>query len=173
MQLGGDLISNIPTQAVKVEAITAAMNGLLVKGAASQTGLTATFQASPNVNSAVFEAVRLLVINSTASTGGAAGFGPGLSLYAETATDGTNQQQGMISTSWIDATNLTRKAKMSLSAYDTAARLGIEIEASGTEAKLGFYGVATITRAILATGAGATVDNVITALQNLGLVKQA
>jgi hypothetical protein len=49
----------------------------------------------------------------------------------------------------------------------------LEIEASGTEPMLGFYGVTPIARAVLATGAGATVDNVITALQNLGLVKQS
>jgi len=40
-------------------------------------------------------------------------------------------------------------------------------------ATIGFYGVTPIARATLATGAGATVDNVITALQNLGLVKQS
>jgi hypothetical protein len=40
-------------------------------------------------------------------------------------------------------------------------------------AGLGFWGVTPIVQAVLATGAGATVDNVITALQNLGLVKQA
>lgn len=39
--------------------------------------------------------------------------------------------------------------------------------------KLGFYGAAPIVQAVLATGAGATVDNVITALQNLGMVKQS
>jgi hypothetical protein len=39
--------------------------------------------------------------------------------------------------------------------------------------KIGFYGVTPITRALLATGAGHTVDDVITALQNLGLVKQS
>lgn len=38
---------------------------------------------------------------------------------------------------------------------------------------VGFYGVAPTTRLLLATGAGATVDNVITALQTLGLVKQS
>jgi hypothetical protein len=38
---------------------------------------------------------------------------------------------------------------------------------------VGFYGTAPIAQAVLATGAGATVDNVITALQNLGLVKQS
>ena len=39
--------------------------------------------------------------------------------------------------------------------------------------KIGFFGVTAIARAILATGASATVDDVITALQNLGLVKQS
>lgn len=38
---------------------------------------------------------------------------------------------------------------------------------------VGFYGTAPIAQAVLATGGGATVDNVITALQNLGLVKQS
>jgi len=39
--------------------------------------------------------------------------------------------------------------------------------------KIGFYAAAPITQAVLATGAGASVDDVITALQNLGLVKQS
>ena len=38
--------------------------------------------------------------------------------------------------------------------------------------KIGFYATTAITQATLATGGGATVDNVITALQNLGLVSQ-
>lgn len=42
-----------------------------------------------------------------------------------------------------------------------------------SSATIGFYGVTPIARAVLATGAGATVDNVITALQALGLVKQS
>lgn len=45
------------------------------------------------------------------------------------------------------------------------------LDHNGTTA--GFYGVAPTTRQLLATGAGATVDNVITALQTLGLVKQS
>lgn len=39
-------------------------------------------------------------------------------------------------------------------------------------ATIGFYSTAPIARQVLATGVGATVDNVITALQNLGLVSQ-
>lgn len=40
-------------------------------------------------------------------------------------------------------------------------------------AVLGFYGVNPVFRQVLATGTGKTVDNVITALQNLGLVSQS
>lgn len=43
----------------------------------------------------------------------------------------------------------------------------------GTSSKISFYGVTPIVRQVLATGASATVDDVITALQNLGLVKQS
>lgn len=39
--------------------------------------------------------------------------------------------------------------------------------------RLGFYGIGPVTRQVLATGAGATADNIITALQNLGLLAQA
>ena len=99
--------------------------------------------------SAILESERLTAIVSTASTGGGTGFGVGQSFYAETATNGTNQQQGLISTSWIDATNATRKAKMSLSAYDTAARLGIEIEADGTAVKIGLFGGTTAIQQVL------------------------
>ena len=55
--------------------------------------------------------------------------------------------------------------------------VGLELEMDGDlnhdGSNVGFYGTAPIAQAVLATGGGATVDNVITALQNLGLVKQA
>lgn len=45
----------------------------------------------------------------------------------------------------------------------------------GTEStqKIGFYGVTPIVQATLATGASHTVDDVITALQSIGIVKQS
>lgn len=39
--------------------------------------------------------------------------------------------------------------------------------------KIGFHGATPVARQLLATGAGATVDDVITALQNLGLLRQS
>lgn len=51
--------------------------------------------------------------------------------------------------------------------YNTTQRF--KIDSTG----IGFYDHAPVAQQVLATGAGATVDNVITALQALGLVKQA
>jgi len=45
----------------------------------------------------------------------------------------------------------------------------VEVNSTG----MGFFGVTPIARPLLATGASATVDNVITVLQNLGLVRQS
>jgi len=53
----------------------------------------------------------------------------------------------------------------------TGTLRGLIVAADGT-VPLGFYGATPITRAVLATGTSKTVDNVITALQNLGLVSQ-
>jgi hypothetical protein len=69
---------------------------------------------------------------STASTGGSAGFGAALDLFAESASNTSYVQQAQIAAVWVDATNATRKAKLQLSAFDTAARLGLTIEANGT-----------------------------------------
>lgn len=82
--------------------------------------------------------------------------------------------QAEVDTAWNDSTHASRSADLILRAYyTTTAREGLRIRGSSSDVQLGFYGVTPISRAVLATGAGATVDNVITALQNLGLVKQS
>jgi hypothetical protein len=53
----------------------------------------------------------------------------------------------------------------------TGTKIGTVGGAAGQ--KLGFFNATPIVQPLLATGAGATVDNVITALQNLGLVRQS
>lgn len=57
------------------------------------------------------------------------------------------------------------------SAFDITNTGNATIAGSGKN--LGFYGVSAVARQTLATGASHTVDDVITALQNLGLVKQS
>ena len=49
---------------------------------------------------------------------------------------------------------------------------GTEI-GTATAQKLGFWGTTPVVQQVLATGGGATIDNVISLLQTLGLCKQA
>jgi hypothetical protein len=103
-------------------------------------------QESTTTTNAVKEVQRLGVIG-TASNVGAAGFGVAQTFFAETATNTTVQQMAQIAGIWVDATNATRKAKLQLSAFDTAQRIGLEIEASGTAPMIGFFGVQAVARA--------------------------
>jgi hypothetical protein len=170
------IIDNQQRASAAVEITNSIINGVMGATPSVQTlrlNAVSTIAVNTTTTNAPLTVFDLTAYVSTAATGFANGGGVRQTFTAETATDGTSQLMANITSTWIDSTNATRKAKLSLSAYDTAARLGIEIEASGTEAKLGFYGVSPIARAVLATGAGASVDDVITALQNLGLVKQS
>jgi hypothetical protein len=93
-------------------------------------------------------------------------------MWLESSTT-ANQDAALIEWLWQTATHASRAADLVLSAYNTSnKREGLRIRGGASGAELGFYGVTPIARAVLATGAGATVDNVITALQNLGLVSQ-
>jgi hypothetical protein len=93
---------------------------------------------------------------------------------------GANAQTYRLYGTYTDTSNYERLVTRAVAAADfelfpeaagTGTLRGLKI---GTSAgKLGFYGTTAIAQAVLATGAGATVDNVITALQNLGLVKQS
>jgi hypothetical protein len=69
---------------------------------------------------------------------------------------------------------LFRATKLELpDAYDIDLGTSTGTKIGQATAKIGLYGVTPVARQVLATGAGATVDNVITALQNLGAVKQS
>ena len=116
--------------------------------------------------------VQMATISRNSSGVVAAGFGSSL-LFELGDTGADDTKVAKIDALWNTATNGATKGDLVLSAYDTAAREGLRIRGNGSLPAIGFYGVAPIERALLATGAGATVDNVITALQNLGLVKQS
>jgi hypothetical protein len=109
---------------------------------------------------AVKEVERLEAIVSTASTGGAAGFGVGQSFYAETATDGTSQLQGLIATYWIVAANATRTAGMKGSVNDyNGERVGWDIGSDGANPMLSFYGGTKVVRGAALTAADASAVN--------------
>lgn len=132
---------------VQIRPRAAGLYALDVLGNTTQSLPVARLRSNDTTNNAVREVLQLLSINSTASTGGANGFGAAQTFYAETATDATYQQQAQIAGIWVDATDATRKAKLQLSAYDTAQRIGLEIEASGSAPMIGFFGVQAVARA--------------------------
>lgn len=68
--------------------------------------------------------------------------------------------------------DLTVTGSVLTNTIDQRTTAGLKV-ASATDKKLGFWGAAPVAQQVLATGAGATVDNVITALQGIGLFKQA
>lgn len=109
-----------------------------------------------------------------ASTGTpAAGFGVSIAAQLESSTT-VDQAAGRLTYEWIVATHASRAARGKLSAYSISTEQeAIRWDGDGGGVKLGFYGVTAVARQLLATGAGATVDQVITALQNLGLLRQS
>lgn len=105
--------------------------------------------------------------------GSASQTAPLIRLGGESSTT-SGRAQAEVDTAWNDSTDATRSADLILrSYYTTTAREGIRIRGGSSNVQLGFYGITPVSRQTLATGSGATVDDVITALQNLGLVKQS
>lgn len=103
--------------------------------------------------------------NLLAATGSAA-----LSILGGSASGITFSDYAALSVTYLTMLNKVHTyADGSSMAFGTTN--GMKIGTATTQ-KIGFYNATPIVRPVLATGAGATVDNVITALQNLGLVGQ-
>jgi len=89
-----------------------------------------------------------------------------------TGTGASIKERGAINLSWIDSTNATRKAKVTFSAFDTAEREGFAIEASGSAAKIAFYGGTPVVRAAaigqLTDSTGGTANNTVVAISGTG-----
>jgi hypothetical protein len=111
---------------------------------------------------AVLEVERVEARVSTASTGASAGFGASTTWYGESATDGNNRQMGQVDFSWATATDASRKARGTFTVYDTAAREAIRIEASGTAAMIGLYGVAAVAQQAGIADADGTLADITT-----------
>jgi len=77
-------------------------------------------------------------------------------IVASSSTTAGLTQAALVA-AWTDSTHATRKARLTLSAYDTAAREAIRAEADGTVARLGFYGATAVVKptALTATVAAA------------------
>lgn len=104
----------------------------------------------------------------------AASFGESLAFYLQSSTT-PDRAVGRIRYHWTTATDASRTARGTLSAYDTAERDCIMFEASGTAPMLGFYGTAPIARPSstgetvgFTAGAGTTVTDASTFTGNVG-----
>jgi hypothetical protein len=131
-------------------------------GSIAITGSGSTSAASLTVSdSATNTATNTIIAAHNSSGTPTTGFGSGISLRAKSDTT-NDRDQAFISSSWATATDATRKARLTLSAYDTAARECIRAEASGTAAMLGFFGASAVVQPTNTT-------DLRTALINLGL----
>ncbi len=81
---------------------------------------------------------------------------------------------GTNNTVQVGAATASDSAKFYVSGkISTSGEMEINGDLNHDGTNVGFYGVAPTARQLLATGAGATVDQVITALQTLGLLRQS
>lgn len=109
-----------------------------IYGAGTHSLTDATTNAAVTVES--------LIKNVTGAGVGAAGLGPRLVFGAESSTT-VDTTQADITATWTDATHATRKTRLALSAWDSAAaREGLRIEADGSVARLGFFGATAVVK---------------------------
>jgi hypothetical protein len=114
----------------------------------------------------------LLSHDSTATP--AAGFGSQWIVDAKSTTT-AGRSQLSLTTTWVDPTDATRKARSQAFVYDTTYREAWRIEASGTAPMIGFLGANAVVRQTVsaaATDAATTqtlANSLRTALINLGL----
>ncbi len=119
-----------------------------------------TVETTTTTNAAL-EVARLEARVSTASTGSSAGFGPQVTLYGESATDTNYRQMADLTATWATATDASRKARVVLNAWDTAAREALRVEASGSAAMIGFLGASAVARPAAYTQTYSTADRTL------------
>jgi hypothetical protein len=109
-------------------------------------------------------AIQTLGINSTGTA--AAGFGSEVLWKLESSTT-NDTNAAAIDVLWATATHASRKARMTLNVYDTAVREAIRIEASGTAAMIGLYGVAAVAQQAGIADADGTLADITTKFNSL------
>lgn len=95
---------------------------------------------------------------------------PLVQLYGQSSLQA--REQADLDTAWVDSTDATRKARVLLRAWDTAAREGLRIEADGTNPLIGFLGAGAVSRPTVtgSRGGNAALASLLAALTSLGLV---
>jgi len=107
-------------------------------------GESAAVSSSGVTNESVFGANAVGIGSNTVSIGSSAvnrtGLRGSVEIIAATSTTSAQSQCGYVG-GWIDSTHATRKAFGEWSAYDyTGRRVGMRIEADGTQVKLALFG---------------------------------
>ena len=127
-----------------------------------------------NIDATTNAVVNSLRLRRGSSGTPAAGFGLGVAARLKSSTT-EDRDAGRLIFKWGTATDATRTSIGQASAfYTTTEHFPVTWGADSAGPLLSFGAVTTpIAIQVLATGAGRTVDDVITALQNLGLVKQS
>ncbi len=169
-----------PTARLDIAASTTAGASLRIReaGARPTTPNSGDFWnngaiGSYQINATTNAVVNSLILERASSGTPAAGFGLGIAARLESSTT-EDQDAGRLAWEWVTATHASRASRGKLSAYYTSTEQeAMRWDGDTGGLKLAFYGQAAVARQTLATGAGATVDDVITALQALGLVKQS
>lgn len=139
--------SNADTNAIVIgySAIGQGANTTVI-GSSATVAATIYGAITGTLSDATANAIATLLALSKNSTGaGSAGLGARITLSAKTSTT-TDTLQGHLESEWVSATHASRTARLKISAYDTAVREGIRLEASGSAAMLGFYGVSAVVR---------------------------
>lgn len=124
------------------------------------------------IDNAVTNAVtNLLTLNHSSSGTPAAGFGTGL-LFAGESDTTLAQSMGSVNVEWATATHASRKARLTLNAYDTAIREGLRVEASGSAPMIGMYGTAAVAQQTItgSRGGNAALADLLTKLALIGII---
>lgn len=194
--LGDGIGQPTTTRRLAIHAVHAADTAttMLYMSAAAVAANLANFAIFANGNQTVFNVNRLgftgigrAVAGEFSTTGSlevqnSAGiFGTNRDCILRFSRDGTSTQKWDVKSESTDDSfqiydNTANHVVVSVGPGSTASSLVITSGAVklGTSAgTVGFFGQTGTTRVVLATGASHTVDDVITALQNLGLVKQS
>lgn len=122
------------------------VKAVVIRGAASQSAnLLETQDSSAAIIHQLFPTSTSAGIQNlfsiTALGSGANGDGGSILLNGKSSTTAA-QAMGLDQWLWVDATHASRKARRVFNVYDTAAREGLRIEASGTAPMIGFLGTA-------------------------------
>lgn len=133
--------------------LTVSSGGAIVSGSVLLHGTLQTNPTTATTNAAVVTDIVDLACSGTP----AAGFGARHETYLASDT-GSSRLGFAREVTWATATDATRKARVTLNAYDTSSRECIRMEASGTAPMIGFLGAAAVARPAAYTPTNVSAD---------------